>query len=105
MQGQQHGGLLISSRDNILHQLLGVTGSLSGPHDLCKPTQGCSIAENGQHLCSHICQPEGWHSLNTTVQPSPGNLGMVPAKTDNTAGRAPARASQYNVVADSSPDH
>ena len=61
MQGHQHGGLLISGRDNILHQLLGVTGSLSGPHDLCKPTQGCSIAENGQHLCSHICQPEGWH--------------------------------------------
>ena len=57
--------------------------------------QGYSTAENGQHLCSHICQPEGWHSLNTTVQSSPGNLGMVLAKDRYYCRqKAPARPTQ-----------
>ena len=91
MQGEQHRWLLVSGRDNISHQLPEIIGSFSG---LCKPIQGCSTTENGQRLCSHIYQPERWHSLNTTVQPSPGNLEMVLAKTNNTGGRAPARPTQ-----------
>jgi len=96
MWGHQHKRELVSRRGSPTRQLPGTHDCFSGPQNLCHQSVGHDPYENRQHISSKLYQPEGRHSLNSTVQLSPGNMGMVSPETNITAGRASTRHSEYN---------
>ena len=96
MYENQHGRTLVNPRGNPSYQLPGITSSLSGSGNLCKQSapEGFNSPENRQHLSSNIHKPEGRHTLNSVVQFSLGNLGLVSSTPTNNSSRAPTGQSK-----------
>ena len=77
--------------------IIGTACSLPGPKDLVSQHMGTVLLRiDNNPAVYNIDHSERLHSLNTAMQPSPGNLGIVLAKTDNTAGRTSAEPTQLS---------
>jgi len=94
IHGCQHRRALVSGRSNPSYQLSRVTGGLSGPQNLCKQPEGPDSSESGQHLSSNVHKSERRHTLNTIIQPSLGNVGVVSPETTNYSSRTSSRPPQ-----------
>ena len=96
MYGNQHRGSLVTYRSAVPHQLPRVISCLPSPQDLCKQPERFNLAEDGQCIRSDVHQPKGWHTFNTIVQSSTGDLGVVYPERDNATGRTSAWQSQHS---------
>ena len=95
LYGNQHGRILVIHGSTVPHQLPRTIGCLPSPQDLCGPSEGPDLAEDGQCISSDIHQPKRGHTLNTTVQSSPSDLGVegITLKAEHLPG-------SLNIVAD-----
>ena len=96
MYENQHGKTLVNPRGNPSYKLPGITSCLSGSENLCKQSasEGFNSLENRQHLSCNIHKPEERHTLNSVVQFSLGNLGVVSSTPTNNPSRAPTGQSK-----------
>jgi len=85
--GHQHRRELVNRRSSQAHQFPGAYSCLSHPQNLCPQPDRHDSVKNGQHLCNEFISTR--REASPTVQPSSGDMGMVPAETDITTSRAP----------------
>ena len=96
LYGNQHGRMLVIHGSAVPHQLPRTIGCLPSPQDLCELSEGPNSAEDGQCISSDIHQSKRGHTLNTTVQSIPSDLGVVHPEGNYVKSGTSAGQSQHS---------
>ena len=88
---------MVSTRSSLSYKLLRTNGSIPGSEKNCQGLESVhNLVQVRQCNSGDVPQPEGWCTLQSVLQPSIGDLGLVSNPGDRINSRTSPRPGQHN---------